>query len=98
MRRFCGLRRQFPLYPMSLGGGFGEVQLVLGVPFHRLADGANVITQVAVFLQPVLHDDRRRLYGDEPFFYQSGHVALDGALAFANGFTEGCRRAAVYLR
>ncbi len=71
---------------------------MLGVPFHRLADGANVITQVAVFLQPVLHDDRRRLYGDEPFFYQSGHVALDGALAFANGFTEGCRRAAVYLR
>ena len=98
MRRFCGLRRQFPLYPLSLGGGFGEVQLMLGVPFHSLSDGANVITQVAVFLQPVLHDDRRRLYGDEPFFYQSGHVALDGALAFANGFTEGCRRAAVYLR
>ena len=98
MRRFCGLRRQFPLYPMSFGGGFGEVQLMLGVPLHRFADGANVITQVAVFLQPVLHDDRRRLYGDEPFFYQSGHVALDGALAFADGFTESCRRAAVYLR
>ena len=97
MRRFCGLRRQFPLYPMSRGG-FGEVHLMLGVPFHRLSDGANVITQVAVFLQPVPHDDRRRLYGDEPLFYQSGHVALDGTLAFADGFTEGCRRAAVYLR
>ena len=98
MRRFCGLRRQFPLYPLSLGGGFGEVHLVLGVPLHRLSDGANVITQVAVFLQPVPHDDRCRFYGDETLFYQSGHVALDGALAFANGFTDGCRRAAVYLR
>ena len=87
MRRFCGLRRQFPLYPMSLGG-FGEVQLMLGVPLHRFADGANVITQVAVFLQAVPHDDRRRLYGDEPFFYQSGHVALGGTLAFANGFSN----------
>ena len=54
---------------MSFGGGFGEVQLMLGVPLHRLSDGANVITQVAVFLQAVPHDDRRRLYCDEPFFY-----------------------------
>ena len=92
------MRRQFPLYPLSRGGGFGKVQLVLGVPLHRFADGANVITQVAVFLQAVPHDDRRRLYGDEPLFYQSSHIALDGALAFANGFTEGCRRAAVHLR
>lgn len=92
------MRRQFPLYPMSFGGGFGEVQLVLGVPFHRFADGTNVVTQVAVFLQPILHDDRRRRYGDEALFYQSGHIAFDGALTFADGFTEGCRRAAVYLR
>ncbi len=98
MRRFCGLRRQFPLYPMSFGGGFGEVQLVLGVPLHRLANRADVITQVAVLLQAAPHDDRCRLYGDETLFYQSGHVALDGTLAFANGFTEGCRRAAVHLR
>ena len=98
MRRFFGLRRQFPLYPMSFGGGFGEVQLMLGVPFHCLSDGANVITQVAVFIQPILHDDRRRRYGDEALFYQSGHVALDGTLAFADGFTDGCRRAAVHLR
>ena len=83
---------------MSFDGGFGEVQLVLGVPRHRLSDGANVITQVAVFLQPVPHDDRRRLYGDETLFYQSGHIAFDGALAFADGFTESCRRAAVHLR
>ena len=83
---------------MSFGGGFGEVQLMLGVPLHRFADGANVITQVAVFLQPVPHDDRCRLYGDEALFYQSSHVALDGALAFADGFTDGCRRAAVHLR
>ena len=55
---------------MSLSGGFGEVQLMPGVPFHRFADGANVITQVAVFLQAIPHDDRRRLYGDEPFFYK----------------------------
>ena len=89
MRRFCGLRRQFPLYPMSLGGGFGEVQLMLGVPFHRLSDGADVITQVAVFLQPVLHDDRRWLYGDEPFFDQPRHIVFDGALTFADGFTDG---------
>ena len=27
MRRFCGLRRQFPLYPMLLGGGFGALLL-----------------------------------------------------------------------
>lgn len=60
-----------------------------GVPLHRLTDGANVITQVAVFLQPVLHDDRCRLYGDEPLFYQSSHIAFDGALAFADGFTDG---------
>ena len=82
------MRRQFPLYPMSFGGGFGEVQLLLGVPPHRFADGANVITQVAVFLQPVPHDDRCRLYGDETLFYQSGHVALGGTLAFANGFSN----------
>lgn len=88
MRRFCGLRRQFPLYPMSRGGGFGEVQLVLCVPLHRFADGANVITQVAVLLQAVPHDDRRRLYGDEPFFYQPRHIAFDGTLAFADGFTD----------
>ena len=62
---------------------------MLGVPLHRFADGANVITQVAVFLQAVPHDDRRRLYGDETFFYQSGHIAFDGALAFADGFTDG---------
>ena len=62
---------------------------MLGVPLHRFADGANVITQVAVFLQPVPHDDRCRLYGDETLFYQSGHVALDGTLAFADGFTDG---------
>ena len=74
---------------MSLGGGFGEVQLMLGVPLHRLSDGANVITQVAVFLQAVPHDDRRRLYGDEPLFYQPRHIAFDGALAFADGFTDG---------
>ena len=74
---------------MSRGGGFGEVHLMLGVPLHRFADGANVITQVAVFLQPVPHDDRRRLYGDEPLFYQSSHIAFDGALAFADGFTDG---------
>ena len=98
MRRFCGLRRQFPLYPMSLGGGFGEVQLMLGVPLHRFADGANVITQVAVLLQAVPHDDRCRLYGDETLFYQPCHIALDGTLAFADGFTDGCRRAAVHLR
>lgn len=98
MRWLCGLRRQFPLYPMSRGGGFGEVQLMLGVPLHRLSDGANVITQVAVFLQTVPHDDRRRLYGDESFFYQPSHIAFDGVLAFANGFTDGCRRAAVHLR
>ena len=83
---------------MSRGCGFGEVQLMLGVPLHRFADGANVITQVAVFLQPVPHDDRCRLYGDETLFYQSGHITLDGALAFADGFTESCRRAAVHLR
>ena len=74
---------------MSLGGGFGEVQLMLGVPFHRLSDGANVITQVAVFLQTVPHDDRRRLYGNEPFFYQPRHIAFDRAFAFADGFTDG---------
>ena len=83
------MRRQFPLYPMSLGGGFGKVQLVLGVPFHRLSNRADVITQVAIFLQPVLHDDRCRLYGDEPFFDQPRHIAFDGALAFADGFTDG---------
>lgn len=83
---------------MSFGGGFGEVQLMLGVPLHRLANGADVITQVAVFLQPVLHDDRCRLYGNEPFFDQPCHIAFDGAFAFADGFTEGCRRAAVHLR
>ena len=83
---------------MSFGGGFGEVQLMLGVPFHRLSDGTNVITQVAVLLQAVPHDDRRRLYGDEPLFYQPCHITLDGTLAFADGFTDGCRRAAVHLR
>ena len=83
---------------MSRGGGFGEVHLMLGVPLHRFADGADVITQVAVFLQPVPHDDRCRLYGDEPFFYQPSHITLDGTLAFADGFTDGCRRAAVHLR
>lgn len=83
------MRRQFPLYPLSLGGGFGKVQLVLGVPLHRLANRADVITQVAVFLQAVPHDDRRRLYGDEPFFYQPRHIAFDGAFAFADGFTDG---------
>lgn len=71
---------------------------MLGIPFHRFADGTNVVTQVAVFLQSVPHDDRRRRYGDEALFYQSSHVALDGALAFADGFTDGCRRAAVHLR
>ena len=74
---------------MSLGGGFGKVQLVLDVPLHRLSDGADVITQVAVFLQPVLHDDRYRLYGDEPFFDQPRHIAFDGVLAFADGFPDG---------
>ena len=74
---------------MLLGGGFGEVQLVLRVPFYRFADGADVVTQVAVFLQAVPYDDRRRLYGDEPFFYQPRHIAFDGALAFADGFTDG---------
>lgn len=74
---------------MSFGGGFGEVQLMLGVPLHRLTDGANVITQVAVFLQPVPHDDRCRLYGDETLFYQSGHITLDRVLAFADSFADG---------
>ena len=71
---------------------------MLGIPLYRFSDRTNVVTQAAVFLQSILHDDRRRLYGDEPFFYQSSHIAFDGALAFANGFTDGCRRAAVHLR
>ena len=61
---------------------------MLGVPLHRFADGANVIREVAVFLEAVPHDDRCRLFGDEPFFYQSSHIAFDGALAFADGFTD----------
>lgn len=64
---------------------------MLGVPLHRFADGADVVTQVAVFLQAIPHDDRRRLYGDEPLFYQPRHIAFDGALAFADGFTNTAR-------
>ena len=45
-----------------------------------------MVAQVSVFLQSILHNDRRRLHGDETLFYQPGHITFDGALAFANGF------------
>ena len=61
---------------------------MLGVPLYCFSDRAYVVTQVAVFLQSILHDDRRRLYGDEFLFYQPSHITLDGTFAFADGFSN----------
>ena len=47
-----------------------------------------MVTQVAIFLQPILHDDRRRLYRDEALFYQTGHITFDGTFALADGFSN----------
>ena len=80
--------RQLLLYLLSLGSSFGKVQLMLGVPLYCFSDRTNVVTQVAIFLQPILHDDRCRLYGDEPLFYQPAHITFDGAFAFADGFAN----------
>ena len=92
------LFRQFLLYLLALGSSFGKVQMMLDIPLYCFANRTNVVAQVSVFLQSILHNDRRRLHGDETLFYQPGHITFDGALAFANGFTDGCRRAAVHLR
>lgn len=87
-RWLFSLPRQLLLCQLTLGGSFCKVHLMLGVQLYCFTDRANVVTQVAIFLQPVLHDDRRRLYGDEPLFYQSGHITLDGTFAFADGFSK----------
>ena len=57
---------------------------MMDIPLYCFSDRTNVVTQVAIFLQPILHDDRRRLYGDEALFYQTGHIPFDGAFAFTD--------------
>lgn len=59
----------------------------------RFADGADVVAQIVVLFETILHNNGCWFRSDETFLHQSVHIPLDGSFApgdgAANGFVAG---------
>ena len=87
------LCRQLLLRSLTFCGDFCSIQLVLVMQLDRFADGADVVAQIAVLFEAILHNDGCWFRSDETFHHQSVHIPFDGSFASvdgaANGFVAG---------
>ena len=55
----------------------------------RFADGADVVAQIAVLFEAILHNDGCWFRSDETFHHQSVHIPFDGSFASVDGAANG---------